>query len=88
MRQLESELQAAMKENMLLGAENEELRSKVMHLSENLEMLRRHNEEKNREVEILLQNSIDYLPFSPHHQDISNHSVKYSISSNAHPRVI
>ncbi len=50
-------------------------------------MLRRHNEEKNREVEILLQNSIDYLPFSPN-QDYSMGSVKYSISSNPHPRVI
>lgn len=51
-------------------------------------MLRRHNEEKNREVEILLQNnSIDYVPFSPN-QDYSMGSVKYSISSHPHPRII
>jgi hypothetical protein len=56
-------------------------------LSENIEILRRHNEEKNREVEHLLQNSLDYNPCSPS-QDYSIGSVKYTISSKNHKRVI
>jgi hypothetical protein len=86
-RELESALENTMRENAYISSENGELRIRVAQLAENLEMMRRHNEEKNREVEMLLQNSIDYLPFSPHH-DISQASVKYSISSNPHPRVI
>lgn len=56
-------------------------------LAENIEILRRHNEEKNREVEYLLQNSLDYNPCSPS-QDYSMGSVKYTISSKNHPRAI
>ena len=78
------------KDKTIIMEENSQLRIKVGQLSENLDTLRRHNEEKNREVEHLLQNSIDYLPYSPHHhyQDISQGSVKYSISSNPHPKII
>jgi predicted RNase H-like nuclease (RuvC/YqgF family) len=86
-RKMENDLQTTLRENAMLAGDNDELRKRVAQLAENLEMLRRHNEEKNREVEILLQNSIDYLPFSPN-QDYSVGSVKYSISSNPHPRVI
>ena len=62
----------------------------MLVLRENLEVMRMHNEEKNRSVEYLLQNSADFVPFSPNvgPQDHSLGSVKYSISSNPHPRVI
>lgn len=88
-RELEEHLEYSLRDNAFLVTENGNLRLKVSQLSENLEVLRRHNEEKNREVEILLQNnSIDYVPFSPNQQDYSMGSVKYSISSHPHPRII
>lgn len=49
-------------------------------------MLQVHNEQKNKEVEIMLQNSMDFA-MSPQN-DYSMGSVKYSISSNPHPRII
>jgi hypothetical protein len=58
----------------------------VAILSENIRVLQVHNEQKNKEVEIMLQNSMDFA-MSPQH-DYSMGSVKYSISSNPHPRVI
>ena len=86
-RQLESDFQLSLRDNALLADENDELRKRVAILSENIRVLQVHNEQKNREVEIMLQNSIDFA-MSPGHQDYSMGSVKYSISSNPHPRII
>lgn len=76
-----------MRINLELDEENRGLRITCDQLVENIDILRRHNEEKNREVEQLLQNSLDYNPCSPS-QDYSMGSVKYTISTKNHPRAI
>lgn len=83
------DLEGLLKQNAMLAHDNQELNHTVQQLSANIAVLRRHNTEKNREVELLLQNSLDSAqvynsPYGEH----SLGSVKYSISSNPHPRVI
>lgn len=74
--------------NLHLAKENEELRLKMAQLAEGMAILQRHNEEKNRDVEILLQGGREYSAMFSPNQDYSMGSVKYSISSNPHPRII
>ena len=80
-------METLLKENARLHAENNELRITINRLDENLNVLRKHNEEKNREVEILLHNSMDYQPISPSGER-SMGSIKYTVSSNPHRRII
>lgn len=67
--------------------ENTDMRYMIQKLTANLEILSRHNHEKNRETELLMQNSFDYYPISPG-VDISGGSIRYSVSSHPHTRVI
>jgi hypothetical protein len=60
---LEDELGIMMKENQILKGENYKLKQTVSKLQTNLDVLSSHNQEKNREVEFLLSNRGDYLPF-------------------------
>ena len=89
-REMEMTLEAASRDRVALIGEVEDLKKTVLVLRENLEVMRLHNEEKNRSVEYLLHNSVDFVPFSPTvgPQEHSLGSVKYSVSSNPHPRVI
>ena len=48
MEYLEADMEGLIKENGRLQAENQELRLTIQKLDENLNVLRRHNEEKNR----------------------------------------
>jgi len=59
---LEDELGSMMNENQALKSENHKLKANMSSLQKNLDLLSRHNNEKNREVEVLLSNRGDYLP--------------------------
>ena len=59
---LEDELGMMMNENQVLKSENHKLKANVSSLQKNMDLLSRHNTEKNREVEMLLSNRGDYLP--------------------------
>ena len=75
--------------NESMCRDNHELKLSLERLTANLEVLSRHNHEKNRETELLMQNSFDYYPISPGAaQEASLGSVRYSVSSHPHPRII
>lgn len=59
---IEDELGEMMNENHVLKSENHKLKAIVSGLQKNMDLLSRHNQEKNREVEMLLSNRGDYLP--------------------------
>ena len=63
---LEKDVMGLMKENEQLKAENEHLKSITCQLSQNMGILKKHNEEKNYEIESLLQNIKDYEPVQKH----------------------
>lgn len=86
-KRLEGEMQMLIKQNEALFRENSDLRMRLEQLKANLEVLSRHNLQKNRETEILMQNHLDYFPISPA-QDISSGSAGYSISSHPHTKII
>jgi hypothetical protein len=62
------------------------LRKRVAISSEKIRVLQVHNEQKNKEVEITLQKSMDFA-MSPQ-SDYSMGSARSSILSNPHPRII
>ena len=84
LKKYEMEIEHLMRINGELDDENRSLRITCDQLSENIEILRIHNEQKNREVEHLLHNSVDYIPFNSPAQDHSIGSVRYTISSKNH----
>ena len=89
LKKYEMEIEHLMRINGELDDENRELRATCDQLSENIEILRNHNEQKNKEVEHLLYKSIlDFIPFNSPSQDNSMGSVKYTISSKHHPKQI
>ena len=63
--ELEKDVAGLMKENEELKYENGHLRVMVQQMCQNVEILKKHNEEKNFEVESLLQNRNDYDPMKP-----------------------
>ena len=88
-RHLEAEMEELIRSNDCLCQENYDLRANLEVLTRNLEVLSRHNQEKNRETELMMQNSFDYYPISPGPIiDNSLGSVRYSVSSHPHPRII
>lgn len=60
--ELEKDVAGLMKENEELKYENSHLKVLTQHMCQNVEILKKHNEEKNYEVESLLQNRNDYDP--------------------------
>ena len=82
------EIDHLMRVNGELDDENIRLRMACDQLSQNIQILRIHNEEKNKSTEQILHNSVDYRPFNSPIQDHSLGSVKYTISSKNHYRPI
>lgn len=81
-----SDFQLSLRDNALPADKKDELRKRVSISSGNIRVLQVHNEQKNKEVEIMLQNSMDFAMSSQN--DYSVGPARSPFSSNPHPRII